>query len=249
MTRTSLFVVAVLFSFTAIGGTRDPSVPDERHVEYGKGFPYVVKVRTRRAVDGKNQYASGVLLNKRWFVTAAHVVEGTDDWGVEKGSGEVPVKSLYIHRDYRDDVIGQSDLAVGRLDGEIVLDFYPPLYEGSDEVGEVASISGYGLHGTFAGGATNSDGVRRAGSNIVERVERGMLVCTAGGRSTSLEFCIAPGDSGGGLFIGNSLAGINSLVMRDGKGARLKSGYGEESGHTRISIHREWILEVMNCDD
>jgi secreted trypsin-like serine protease len=54
-----------------------------------------------------------------------------------------------------------------------------------------------------------------------------------------LEFLIASGDSGGGLFIDNKLAGIHSCVMTVGKNPQSK--YGEESGHTRISNFIEWI--------
>jgi hypothetical protein len=92
-----------------------------------------------------------------------------------------------------------------------------------------------------------SDGLKRAGSNIVDRVEGGLLVCSvSSGRRTSLEYLITPGDSGGGLFIGNELAGIHSIIMRN---AGSPSGrYGDESGHTRLTLHRDWILEQIDCD-
>jgi hypothetical protein len=58
---------------------------------------------------------------------------------------------------------------------------------------------------------------------------------------TSLEFLIASGDSGGGLFIDGKLAGINSCIMA--VNGSPKSDYRTESGHTRISINLDWILE------
>jgi hypothetical protein len=58
---------------------------------------------------------------------------------------------------------------------------------------------------------------------------------------TELEFLIASGDSGGGLFIDNKLAGINSCVMAVDK--KPDSTYNDESGHTRISKFIGWIKE------
>ena len=61
--------------------------------------------------------------------------------------------------------------------------------------------------------------------------------------SSPLEFCISPGDSGGPLFAGGKLAGVNSFTMAS-KGP-LKSKAGEETAHTRVSLYREWINQVM----
>jgi secreted trypsin-like serine protease len=55
-----------------------------------------------------------------------------------------------------------------------------------------------------------------------------------------LEFIIAPGDSGGGLFIENDLAGIHSGVIED-KINKGKSKYGAVSAHTRVSVYKDWI--------
>ena len=54
---------------------------------------------------------------------------------------------------------------------------------------------------------------------------------------------IAPGDSGGGLFIttptGTYLAGVNSFVGSDF--GLPRSVYGNFSGHTRVSAYSNWI--------
>lgn len=248
MKRAMLVAFVMLLSVQAAGGTRDPSVADSSHLDYGAKFRCVVKVRTRRSVDGVNQFASGVVVSRRDVVTAAHVVEGTDNWGIILDGQEVPISGVAVHPRFDTNRIGHNDLAVARLARDVTLDFYPSLYGGDGEVGEVASIAGYGITGTFATGGTVSDGRLRAGSNVIDRVEGGMLICsTPGGRKTALEFLIAPGDSGGGLFIGNELAGIHSVIMHEDKSPPT-SRYGDESGHTRVTLHRRWIQEQIDCE-
>ena len=62
-------------------------------------------------------------------------------------------------------------------------------------------------------------------------------------KTLPLEGLIAPGDSGGGLFIttrnGTYLAGVNSFVGSDV--GTPNSAYGDFSGHTRVSAFANWI--------
>jgi hypothetical protein len=66
-----------------------------------------------------------------------------------------------------------------------------------------------------------------------------------------LEGLIAPGDSGGGLFIttstGTYLAGINSFVGSDF--GLPRSVYGNFSGHTRVSAFSDWIEARIRGED
>ena len=50
---------------------------------------------------------------------------------------------------------------------------------------------------------------------------------------------LAPGDSGGGLFIGDRLAGINSFLMASDKNPN--GSYTDESAFTRVSLYTNWI--------
>lgn len=243
-----LAAVVVFVASLAQAGTRDPSTQDARHVEYGAKFKCVVKVRTRRLSDGVEQFASGVVIGRRHVLTAAHVVDEAKDWAVDDGSRKIAITGVAIHPQYNENRFGHNDVAVARLAEDFVLDFYPPIYSGDAEAGAVVSICGYGVTGTFNTGYSFSDGVKRAGSNTVDRTEAGLLVCSVlGGRKTALEFLITPGDSGGGLFIGNELAGINSIIMRNN--GSPSGRYGDESGHTRLTLHREWILKEIKCDE
>jgi hypothetical protein len=65
------------------------------------------------------------------------------------------------------------------------------------------------------------------------------------GKKTSLEFLISHGDSGGGLFINNQLAGIHSGIMTEDKDKNLNSDYKDFAAHTRISLHKAWIESMI----
>jgi hypothetical protein len=134
------------------------------------------------------------------------------------------------------------DIAIARLQRAIDLDFYPSLYEDNDETGKVCGMAGYGFHGNFKTGylMSNYDNKKRAGSNIIDGIEGDVLTYSIGQQNkTSLEFLISPGDSGGGLFIDQKLAGIHSFIYSikgkaDGK-------YGNIGCSTRVSDYIDWI--------
>lgn len=239
---------AIILSFvylsSIMAGTIDPNVPDYKYIEYGKDFHYIGKICG--SYNDKSLFcASAVVIKKNYILTAAHVVKNANTCVLKIKDKEFIVDKFIIPEDYDSDKYGTNDIAIGYINENIQLDFYPELYDKSDELGKLCSISGYGITGDFNTGADKSDNIRRAGSNVVEEIDRQLLICRpskpSDNRRTSLEFLISSGDSGGGLFIGNRLAGINSCVSGIGKKS-LNSTYSTESGHTRISVHREWIL-------
>jgi hypothetical protein len=238
---------SMLIFTSSYAGTIDPSTPDEKYRIYGEEHGCVVRLKGRcfcKKEKGKEHdfVASAVVIKPHWVITAAHVVKETKNVVVNVGKKNYEIKKIIVKDGYDEDIIGLNDIAVAYSEEDFGLDFYPELYSEKDEVGKVASICGYGLTGTFSSGAVRSDDNKRAGSNIVDRIDRNCLVCTnMGGKKTKLEFLIASGDSGGGLFIDQKLAGINSFVMSDDEGPN--SDYGDECAHTRISQYLDWILE------
>jgi hypothetical protein len=184
-----------------------------------------------------------VAIRPHWIVTAAHVLENTTEPVVllNNDKDKLPLSKVIIHSDFdHTTLFGFNDIALAYSPQDFKLDFYPELYTDSDEAGKVATLAGFGLHGDFNTGHTFGDTQRRAGSNVIESFDRAMLVCTpSSAGKTALEFLIAPGDSGGGLFLGNKLAGIHSMVMAHKRFP--KSVYGDESGHTRVSLYANWI--------
>lgn len=237
---TLAFLINVSFA-----GTMSPSKPDEKHLKYAsEGFECVVPI-TGLCCCAENKeknhtfHASAVVINPHWFLTAAHVVKNTSEVKIKIKEKQVSVNKIFINEDFNEENFGFGDLAIGYCEEKIDLDFFPDLYKEKDEENKVVSICGYGMYGTFSTGAIKSDGKKRAGSNIVNRIERTVLVCTLEDKHTELEFLIASGDSGGGLFIENKLAGINTFVMASDKVPN--SSYGDECAHTRISLYSDWI--------
>jgi hypothetical protein len=226
----------------ALAGTRNPATPDENYVEFGEKFPFVVVLKAGDADNpAKLRVGSAVIIREHWILTAAHVVTQAQNISVVKTNNSVfPISHVVRHPEYKEDNVGYYDVALGYSPAPFDLQFYCPLYTDADEVGKAATISGFGIHGTFNTGAVAFDGKRRAGQNLIARAEKGVLICTP--RKTGafpLEFIITIGDSGGGLFIGNKLAGINSFLMAvDGK---PNGSYTDEAAHTRISLYAEWI--------
>jgi hypothetical protein len=236
-------ILAVLCS-PLVAGTTDDAVPDARYVEYGRSFSTYTARISGVGGDGRRASASCTLLSPHWAITAAHVVHGCTDVIVTSGTLPRAAATVVIHPDWQRDVHGLHDLALVRCDEPLELDFFPALSNGDEHVGQVVSIAGYGLHGRLTEGHTDHDGRLRAGTQTIERFDRSLIVCHAACGTSVLEVCISPGDSGGPLFAGGRLAGVNSFTMA-AKGATLKSRQGEETAHTRVSLYREWILGLV----
>lgn len=236
------FTILIYLSSTVYCGTIDPNIPDTKYLNYGAQHKCVALIEGK-SEDQKNYRASCVIIDKYWVITAAHVVMATTDNYIFFQDKKIPINIVAYHKDYDPDIFGMHDIALCRLSAPVNLDFYPELYADSDEVGKVSSQAGFGFTGNFNTGAYKYDDKIRAGSNVVDSVDKNLLVCSNTGRKSSLEFLISSGDSGGGLFIDKKLAGIHSCIWsEDGK---LDSDYGDFSGHTRISVYTEWIVNTM----
>ncbi len=242
MTRLFLFIILICLNSVCYAGTIDPNTPDEKYIEYGSKFHSVVKLC---CFDGQGlSCGSAVVVDPNWIITAAHVVEGCHSWTVTIGEKKYNIDKMIIHENYKSHIFGYNDIALGHLENPIDLEYYPELYKDNDEIGMICSIAGLGFTGNFNTGIKKHDGHKRAGSNFIDKAERGVLICSPSKKHekiTALEYLICSGDSGGGLFIKNKLAGINSSVI--GYDGKSDSTYGDESCHTRVSLHHDWIKE------
>jgi hypothetical protein len=238
-----ILLFGIIFSNNILAGTIDPQTEDSKYVEFGKGFNYVYKICGSYNDDGLF-CASAVAIDPHWILTAAHVVHGAKICLIHQDDKAFLVHKIIPHENYHRGKFGFHDIALCYVDEDLGLDFYPELYDTNDEIGQICTISGYGFTGTFTTGAKLSDNKKRAGSNKIDYIDKELLICSTSIKDkTPLEFIIASGDSGGGLFIGNKLAGINSCVLALDKVPN--SNYGDEGGHTRISKYRDWIIDKM----
>jgi len=239
-----IFIALSLACVVGFSGTIDPNTPDSKHIEYGSKFVYIAKVHGTTP-DTKPYFGSGIAHQSNVIITAAHIVQDVGTCRATINSKTINVSKIIVHPNYKMDQFGYYDIAICILEDDIGLEWYPELYTNKNEVGKICSIAGYGATGNFLVGVNKLDDKLRAGSNTIDSIDRGLLVCSPSRTNrTELEYCIASGDSGGGLFIGNKLAGINSCVIHD-KGM-IKSAYGTFSGHTRISDHVEWITNTIS---
>lgn len=140
-------------------------------------------------------------------------------------------------------------------------------YRGKTELHTIGTAVGYGLTGT---GETGYDPLmfplwKLAGTNTIDaylptseddpRVFLSDFDKPGDGSESSmgrkrprlLEYLIAPGDSGGGVFIGGVLAAVNSFAwgIRDGI---PDSDYGDVSGHVRVSMYNDWIDDILGAE-
>lgn len=238
-----LLLGLLISSLYCFAGTRDPYTPDEKYIEYGAKFTNVVMVYGKEH-DGTMFNGSAVVIDDHHVLTAAHMVHNASECFVLIDKQNFKLVEIICHKNFDNNKPPKSDIALGYCDKKFGLTFYPELYSKNDEAKKVCSIAGFGMTGTFKEGANHSDLKRRAGSNIIDKTEDDMIICSPSlnFKKTELEFLIASGDSGGGLFIDGKLAGINSFIMCD-KGLKLNSDYFSESAHTRVSNYVEWIRE------
>lgn len=234
--KTFLFVF--LFN-NCFAGTIDPVVPDMKYLEHGKNFPCVAKL-----VGEKDYYASAVIINKNTFLTNAHVAKQVKKIILEKNGElyEFDIKEIIVHKDYTKTSYNY-DIAIGKIDKDFNLSSYPELYKEEDELSKKVSICGYGATGTFLTGKNKSDRKKRAGMNFIHERSKHILYCSAKDRlKTELEFLICHGDSGGGLFIDDKLAGINCFI--DTNDGTYNSNINDNSGYVRISQKIDWIEKL-----
>lgn len=244
-------IFLAFFCVVLFAGTIDPKRSDSEYVEYGQKHECVLKLLGHMNDEKNTPYsASCVMIGPYYALTAAHVVHGTiTQYVIYDGIPHTSIVTA-IPSDFKFQKKGYNDIAILRLNQPINLEFYPELFTEDNEITKICSISGFGHTGTLNTGYYNTkyDGKKRAGSNIIHSIDRHLLICSSNDRATSLEFLICPGDSGGGLFINQKLAGINSCIFApDGN---TNSDYGDTSGHTRISIFAEWIkTSQKNIED
>lgn len=240
-------LIFVSASMVASGGTIEDTIPDARYREYGETFAPYTRPIMGVDRDGRTPHGTCVLISPHWALTAAHVTDGMIACTISTPDGEHEVTRMVPHPDYAGQY-GWHDIALVHTPKPFRLRRFPPLGDGTERLGSVAAAAGYGVTGRLTTGIAPEGAALRAGTMRLVAEDRTALVCAIARHGSPLPFCIAPGDSGGGLWATASdgttrLVGIHSCVSRKGK-ERPRHVAGEESVHTRVSLYREWIHGV-----
>lgn len=250
--RRLLLLFFALSSVVAAGGTIEDTIPDSRYREYGSTFAAHTCLITGTEVAGNLVYASCVLIAPHWALTAAHVVSDMTTAQILADGRPHRIDRIYVHQEWRHEY-GWHDIALVHTPNPLPPSKYPALSDGTESLGSVVTAAGHGMSGLLSAGLQAGSEGLGAGTQRLHGHERAVWVLKIEGRGTPLPLCIAPGDSGGGLWGRGSdgrtrLIGINSAVSRYG-GGRPRHVAGEESCHTRVSLYRDWIASIAGSLD
>jgi hypothetical protein len=124
-------------------------------------------------------------------------------------------------------------------------------------LGQTGTFVGLGFTGTGLTGSHLLDGKKRGFQDVVDvnnpnfgntnSVFGATFDTPASGNALTLEGCVAPGDSGGGVFVTDGsqyyLAGVISFVASTN--GNPNSAYGNISGFDSISTAMPWIIATV----
>ena len=216
-------------------------------------------------------FASGVYIGNGWILTAAHVAENSSDLSFTIGGKVYRSHEIYIHDNWTGDAANGNDLALIKITGDVsdleAAKLYNEMITQStgDLIGSETTFVGYDRPDENR----NDSSEKRAGQNVIDAfggdheslrsysddlffVDLDDPEAASDGYSWSvdealdLERLIAPGDSGGGVFIERNgetyLIGINSfLLTHDGT---FDADYGDLAGLTYVPAYHGWIHTI-----
>ena len=240
----------------AIGMHNSNITPQSAYLEYAQLFPSVGFLFDYNGATPAD-FSSGVLIDPHWVLTAGHSVVHPnttnlfDDYLFGLGANSSTLaeeyqfaNEVFLHPNYAGPEAG-VDLALLYFETPFVSAAPADIYAGQVQVGDVASIVGYGRPGTPATGIQNADGVKRAGQNVVEfgnSPAPGYIEYFFRGSGhpdfLPLGSQGTPGDSGGAWFVDGQLAGITS-------GGNNIVFYGSSTSAFQVNLASAWIDETI----
>jgi secreted trypsin-like serine protease len=256
------FVVACCCPMQVLSGTirddRDPRL----YLDLAAQPQYASVGRIDSTTTNGELIGSGTLIAPQFVLTAAHMVDNLSSLRFSLGGTIYAATNWVANPNWNGNLTAGYDLAVVELNAAVTGVAAAVRYTGSSELNSVGTFVGFGRTGTGLTGATAFDGLARAGTNVLDGLyannpriltadfdsPHGNGASSQGSATpTNLEYMIAPGDSGGGLFIdtpaGAELAGVNSFgAAFDG---RFDASYGDVSGDIRISLFNSWIDQAI----
>lgn len=265
----------VLLTQSAWGIVRRDDVDDSQYTGLANQpqFAAVGKV-----FAGTRAGSGTIIANGWWVLTAAHVVAGASVSSIsfQIGASTYTAQNVFIHPSYPGGPLPTADIALIELNAPVAGVTPAQIYTGTNEIGKHGHSVGYGLTGTgITGFINNTYGTKRAMRNVIDLIilpngainPNGTILLSdfdspsrtnnSLGSSSSptpldLEGMVAPGDSGGPVFIEEGgiwyIAGVHSFLANPGPptgNGQVDARYGDIMGSTRVSSYAGWINSIV----
>jgi hypothetical protein len=264
MLRTGCFALVIVLLANLAGPaaravTIRADMSDSSYTSLAANSLYASVGRFDGTTSSSGFIASGTLIAPDWVLTAGHVVDHATSLKFTIGGSSYSGSGI-ANPSWTGDLFAGYDIGLVHLNSAVANVKPAARYTGSAERYQVGTAVGYGMTGTGITGSIKFDGKKRAAQNAIDTLQNSRLFLSdfdnprtswdnfmGSSQPLNLEGLIAPGDSGGGVFIttnaGTFLTGVNSFAAAwDGK---VNSDYGDVSGHTRVSAFNSWIDSVI----
>ena len=252
--------LATLLHISTWGATTRDDQPDSGYLNLASSPDYEpVGV----LVNSWGYTGCATLVAPEWVLTAAHNLTAASSAIFKVNGVSYSSAEFVTYSSWNGDALNGYDIALVRLSTAVVGVTPATLYAGPSEVGQTGTYVGFGFTGTGLTGWQFLDNQKRAFENVIDgdfgnpSVLLGSdfdnphtIADNAFGDAAPLplEGCVAPGDSGGGVFLtvgsASYLAGVISFVAStDANGNN--ADYGDVSGFGRVSAFVPWITSVI----
>ncbi len=255
--------MAQLQAATIIDPADDPSITAQMYRDEAAAYPSVGKV------SGSGLSGSGILISDRWVLTAGHISQSKTGGTFQIGGQNHTIQSTILHPGFTFSPQLSSDIGLLYLSEPVTGVQAAGLYDFADTaalIGKEAVWVGHGMSGTGTSGQQLPFDFR-AFTNVIDvvglypdpaysvpstafvsdfdRPDGSTNAPSSSPEATRLEGGLAPGDSGGGVFLEVDgkmyLIGIHSYQAAF---TQIKAGgYGTINGATNVDIFLPWILE------
>jgi hypothetical protein len=206
---------------------------------------------------------SGTLIAPDWVLLTAHELIAASSGTFTINRASYASTQLILNPGWSNgSVFAGYDFGLVHLSSPVENVTPATLYTGSSETGQTGTFVGFGFTGTGLTGWRTLDNQKRAFQNDIDGDfgNPSLLLASdfdnpyttadstfGGTKPLTLEGCVAPGDSGGGVFITidsqTYLAGVIAFVAATDGNAN--SDYGDISGFGRVSTFETWITSTI----
>lgn len=257
--RLGILTATTFLQTAAWGATIRDDQPGGSYLDLGSTQDYA---SVGKFVNSWGYTGSATLIAPDWVLTAGHNLAAASSGTFTISGNSYPSAQLISHPGWNGNAFNGYDLALVRLSAPVFGVAPAALYPGSAEFGQTATFVGFGFTGTGLTGWQSLDNQKRAFQNVIDGDFGNPSVLlgsdfdnphttadNAFGAAVplTLEGCVAPGDSGGGVFLTvgaqSYLAGVISFVAATDGSAN--ADYGDVSGFGRIAPFVPWIISTV----